>query len=55
MIRETYAATLAACSFRILMAIIAYFDLELKQYDAVNAFIYAPLDKEVFIRMPPSY
>jgi hypothetical protein len=29
-IGETYAATLAARSFRILMAIAAYFDLELK-------------------------
>jgi hypothetical protein len=37
------------------MAIAAYFDLELKQYDAVNAFMHAPLDKEVFMRMPPGY
>ena len=37
------------------MAITAYFDLELKQYNTVNAFIYAPLDEEVYMRMPPSY
>jgi len=54
-IGETYAATLAARSFRILIAIAAYFDLELKQYDAVNAFVHAPLDEEVFMRMPPGY
>jgi hypothetical protein len=34
-----YAATLAARSFRTFMAIAARFDLELKQYDVVNAFV----------------
>ena len=33
---STYAATLAARSFRTFMAIAARFDLELKQYDAVR-------------------
>ena len=40
-ILSTYAATLASRSFRIGMAIIAHFNLEIKQYDVVNAFIYA--------------
>ncbi|KAJ3557670.1 hypothetical protein NPX13_g9882 [Xylaria arbuscula] len=31
------------------------FDLELKQYDAVNAFVNAKLDKEIYMRMPPGY
>jgi Reverse transcriptase (RNA-dependent DNA polymerase) len=52
---ETYAATLAARSFRTFMAIAARFDLELKQYDAVNAFVHAPLDCQVYMRMPPGY
>ncbi|KAJ3558539.1 hypothetical protein NPX13_g9684 [Xylaria arbuscula] len=52
---ETYASTLAGRSFRTLMAIAAKFDLELKQYDAVNAFVNAKLDKEIYIRMPPGY
>ncbi|RYC78724.1 hypothetical protein BFJ63_vAg18401 [Fusarium oxysporum f. sp. narcissi] len=52
---ETYAATLAGRSFRTLMAIAARFDLELIQYDAVNAFVNAKLDKPVFMRMPPGY
>jgi hypothetical protein len=50
---ETYAATLPGRSFRALIAIAARFDLELKQYDAVNAFINASLDDVVYIRMPP--
>lgn len=52
---ETYAATLAGRSFRILMAIAARFDMELIQYDAVNAFVNAKLENEVFMRMPSGY
>ena len=37
------------------MEIAARFDLELKQYDAVNALVRAPLDSKVYIRMPPGY
>ncbi|RYP68913.1 hypothetical protein DL771_006402 [Monosporascus sp. 5C6A] len=52
---DTYASTLAGRSFRALMAIAARFDLELKQYDAVNAFVNANLPYEVFIKTPPGY
>lgn len=52
---DTYASTLAARSFRILMAIAARFDLELVQYDAVNAFVNAILDRDVYMKMPPGY
>jgi len=52
---DTYAATLAARSFRTFMAIAAHFDLELKQYDAVNAFVHAPLPNKVYMRMPLGY
>ncbi|EED11464.1 hypothetical protein TSTA_007540 [Talaromyces stipitatus ATCC 10500] len=37
------------------MAIAARFNLELKQYNAVNAFVNAILDEEMFIRMAPRY
>lgn len=37
------------------MAIAARFDLELIQYDAVNAFVNAKLDRTVFMRMPHGY
>ena len=52
---DTYAATLAARSFRTFMAIAARFDLELRQYDAVNAFVHAPLPDKVYMRMPQGY
>ena len=45
---ETYAATLAARIFRALMAIAAVFDLEIRQYNAVNVFINAKLSKLVY-------
>ena len=52
---DTYAATLAGRSFKALLAIAAKFDLELHQYDAVNAFVHAKLDEVVYMRMPPGY
>jgi hypothetical protein len=52
---NTYAATLAGRSFRALMAIAARFDLDLLQYDAVNAFVHANIDQDIFMRMPPGY
>ena len=52
---STYAATLAGRSFRTLIAIAARFDLELIQYDAVNAFVNATLEEDVFMKMPPGH
>lgn len=52
---ETYAATLAGRSFRTLIAIATRFDLELIQYDVVNAFVHAPIDQDVFMKMPDGY
>ena len=53
--KDTYAATLAGRSFRVLMAIAAKFDLELIQFDVVNAFVNATLPYAVFMTLPPSY
>jgi hypothetical protein len=53
--QDTYAATLASRSFRMLAAIAAKYDLELKQYDVTNAFVHAPIDREVYMRMPSGY
>jgi hypothetical protein len=43
----TYAATLVLRSFRIGAAIVAYFDLEIKQFDVINAFINAICSSEL--------
>ena len=50
---ETYVATLAARVFRFLIAIVAYFDLEAKQFDAINAFTNAKIRKKIWVRFPP--
>ena len=52
---STYAATLAGKSFRTLIVTAARYDLDLLQYDAVNAFVHADLDEEVFMHMPPGF
>ena len=49
------ATTLAITSLRILLAVVAMFDLETLQLDTVNAFVYADLDETIFIRIPPGY
>ena len=52
----TRATTLAATSLRVLLALMAKFNLETLQLDAVNAFVHAELlDKTVFIRMLLGY
>jgi hypothetical protein len=53
--QDTYAATLASRIFRALMAITAAFDLETRQYDAVNAFANSPIDEPVFCHVPEGW
>jgi hypothetical protein len=53
--QDTYAATLASRTFRLMMAIAAHNDLELKQFDVTNAFVHAAMDREVYMRMPIGY
>ena len=51
----TQATTLALVSLRVILAIIAKFDLETYQLDAINAFVYADIDEIVYIRLLPGY
>ncbi len=53
--QNMYAATLAICMFKALMAIAATFDLKIHQYDAINAFINAKLDKQIYYTPPEGY
>ena len=52
---DTYAATLAARSFRALMAIVAIFDLDCWQGDVVNAFANSVIDEVVYIKCPDGF
>ncbi|KAM4067341.1 reverse transcriptase (RNA-dependent DNA polymerase) [Hirsutella rhossiliensis] len=53
--RDTYAATLAARNFRIMMALMCKFDLESRHLDAVNAFVNAELDELVYVEFPDGF
>ncbi len=46
--QNTYAITLTAKTFRVLMIISTVFDLEIWQYDAINAFINSEIDEELY-------
>ena len=50
--QDTFAATLAARIFRALMAIVAAYDLETRQYDAVNAFANSEIEEPTYC-IPP--
>jgi hypothetical protein len=55
---STYAAMLAARSFRVASAIAAHFDLEIKQFDIVNAFINTERDSNrpmVVCKLPDGF
>ncbi|SLM34980.1 Reverse transcriptase, RNA-dependent DNA polymerase [Lasallia pustulata] len=54
-IQDTFAATLAARIFRALMAIVAAFDLETRQLDAVNALANSPIDEPTYCKLPAGW
>jgi hypothetical protein len=57
-VQLTYAATLAAKSFRLCYALVAKYDLEMKQFDVVNAFVNAVRKKDkdlVYCFLPPGF
>ena len=49
--KDIYTATLAKRSFRILIVIVARFDLELLQYNVVNAFVYIDLKEKIYMKI----
>ena len=53
--QDARTSTLAARTFRTLIAIITRYDLETFQMDAVNAFVHAEIDELVYIRLLPSF
>lgn len=52
---EKRAATLAARTARMIFALVAAFDLDLRQRDAVNAFLNSKLPKETYTEMPQGF
>ena len=54
---DTRAATLAVRTFRLMMAIMARFDLEAKQFDVNGAFLHTllPEDEQVYCELPQGF
>jgi hypothetical protein len=52
---ENHATTALARVLRMITVLMAMYDLDLKQQDAVNAFLNAILYKPVYTRMPPGH
>jgi hypothetical protein len=50
-----YAATLAIRNFRALIAIANYFDLELKQYNVLTAFLNAKINRKLYAKTPKAF
>lgn len=53
--QDTFAATLAACIFWALMAIVAAFNLDTRQYDAINAFANSEIDEPTYCKPPKGW
>jgi hypothetical protein len=53
---ETYAAVAKPVSIRMLMAIVAHYNLECKQYDITTAFLNAMIgDRKIYVEQPHGF
>ena len=53
--KETFSLVSTNDSFRVIMAIVAHFDLELHQMDDKTAFLNGDLDEDVYMEQPPGF
>jgi hypothetical protein len=53
--QDVYATTLASKVFRILMILVAAFDLKTRQLNAINAFLNAHNDELIYCQMSDDY
>ena len=53
--QDTFAATVAACIFCVLMAIVAAYDWETRQYNAVNAFANNEINEPAYCKPPDGW
>ncbi|RVW17863.1 Retrovirus-related Pol polyprotein from transposon TNT 1-94 [Vitis vinifera] len=53
--KETFSPVSTKDSFRVIMVIVAHFDLELHQMDVKTAFLNGDLDEEVYMELPTGF
>ena len=49
---QTYAAVVKPMAFRVLFAIVAFFDLDIDQMDVKTAFLYGLIDQLIYVEIP---
>ena len=52
---ETFAAVAKVKMFRLLLTLCVHFGMTMTQLDVSNAFMYADLDREIYVYPPPGY
>jgi hypothetical protein len=52
---ETFSPVLYKDSFRIIIALVAHYDLELRQMDVRTAFLNGDLKKNIYMAQPKSF
>ena len=52
---ETFAAVAKVKSFRLLLTLCVHFGLTMTQLDVSNAFMYADLDRDIYVHPPPGH
>ena len=50
---DTFTPVSKQTTFRVVIAVTQIHNLRIHQLDVENAFLYAPLDEEVFMKSPP--
>ena len=53
--KETFSPVSKKDSLRIILALVAYFDLELQQMDVKTDFLKGDLEKEVYMKQPEGF
>ena len=53
--KEIFSPVLTKDSYRVIMAIVAHFDLELHQMDVKTNFLNGDLDEDVYMKLPTGF
>ena len=53
--KETYACTIKPVTYRTLLALAAFFDLEIEQVDFLSAYLHSDLNEETYVEQPKGF